>query len=442
MNVVIWSLGTRGDVVPYRSLADELAHRGDSVTLVVPSGLRHLLDSSHHRVHEIGDDPSALLATRHAFALGGAPTVLEQARATHAYLRDARAVYRRLVRVALSEPLRSADLHIVTLASVWLLPVLRRLRPGRIVAAFLQPLSFSARYASVLLPPSLRSSYLPHSVGHRVADLAIWLPWRSAVGRASGARLPWTGPISVLHRDRVPVIYGFSRHLAGMRLAHLPHHHVTGSWSDATASAGPTGEGVAPGDPASVADLPEALQGFLVRHNRVVLVSFGSQSPTYKRLLIELMSLPRPPVPLVIQTHGSVATPSANAPQAPNAMRLVLDGSEGEVDHAAVFPRCSAVVHHGGAGTLHNVTRHGVASVVVPAAADTYFWADAAQSAGIAPPWRGVAQTAARSVVASARDAGTKPYAARAQELAMRMRNEDGPAAAARLIHSYLHDYL
>lgn len=432
MNVVIWSLGTRGDVLPYRSLADELARQGDSVTLVVPSGLRHYVDSSLHHVYDAGDDPSALLATDHAFALGGAPTLAEQLRATRAYLRAVRAVYRRLVRVSLREPLRGADVHVVTLASVWLLPVLRQLKRTRIVAAFLQPVSFSARYSSVLLPHSLRSSSLPRSVGHRVADLAIWLPWRFSVQHAATSRLPVVGPLGLLHKHRIPVVYGFSRHLVGAHLPHLPHHHVTGSWIGARVAAG---RRVAGGDPLSAADLPESLLRFLARHGRVVLVSFGSQSPIYRRLLIELMDLPEPTVPLVIQTHGSIATVNANAP--PSAMRLVLDGSEGEVDHAAILPWCSAVVHHGGAGTLHSVTRHGVASVVVPAAADTYFWADAAQSAGIAPTWRSLARSTARSIVVDARDAGTGPCAARARELAERMSTEDGARTAAELIHRY-----
>jgi UDP:flavonoid glycosyltransferase YjiC (YdhE family) len=42
--------------------------------------------------------------------------------------------------------------------------------------------------------------------------------------------------------------------------------------------------------------------------------------------------------------------------------------------HDEIFPRCAAVVHHGGAGTIHACIRAGVPSVVVPHVADQFFW--------------------------------------------------------------------
>ena len=45
------------------------------------------------------------------------------------------------------------------------------------------------------------------------------------------------------------------------------------------------------------------------------------------------------------------------------------------VPHSAVLPRAVAAMHHGGAGTVHAVTRAGVPSVVVPFLADQPFWA-------------------------------------------------------------------
>ncbi|WP_040815636.1 glycosyltransferase [Nocardia concava] len=55
----------------------------------------------------------------------------------------------------------------------------------------------------------------------------------------------------------------------------------------------------------------------------------------------------------------------------------------GEVDHAALFPRVAAVVHHGGAGTTTAVARAGVPQVVVPQRFDQYYWADRVRTLGI-----------------------------------------------------------
>jgi UDP:flavonoid glycosyltransferase YjiC (YdhE family) len=56
------------------------------------------------------------------------------------------------------------------------------------------------------------------------------------------------------------------------------------------------------------------------------------------------------------------------------------------VPHDWLFPRRSTIVHHGGAGTTHTAARAGVPSVVLPFAADQFFWAKRLERIGIAPP--------------------------------------------------------
>ena len=50
------------------------------------------------------------------------------------------------------------------------------------------------------------------------------------------------------------------------------------------------------------------------------------------------------------------------------------------------FSLCSAVVHHGGAGTTHAATRSGCPSVVVQHFLDQRFWGQELRRLGIAPP--------------------------------------------------------
>lgn len=56
----------------------------------------------------------------------------------------------------------------------------------------------------------------------------------------------------------------------------------------------------------------------------------------------------------------------------------------GHVPHDWLFPRCSAVVHHCGAGTSHQAARSGVPSIPVPFTADQPFWAKRLHGLGIA----------------------------------------------------------
>lgn len=43
--------------------------------------------------------------------------------------------------------------------------------------------------------------------------------------------------------------------------------------------------------------------------------------------------------------------------------------------HGIIFPKCSAIIHHGGAGTTHSACRAGVPSIVIPHVTDQPYWA-------------------------------------------------------------------
>ncbi|MBN8216879.1 MAG: glycosyltransferase family 1 protein [Spirochaetes bacterium] len=120
-------------------------------------------------------------------------------------------------------------------------------------------------------------------------------------------------------------------------------------------------------------------------------------------------------------------------PQTPNLFRA------GKIPHAAVFPRCAAIVHHGGAGTSHSATRAGRPSIVVPFAYDQGYWARRLQEAGVALaplPRRSLrADTLAKRIRDTMENGSLKARAARVGEA---MRIENGVAQAVRLVEAAL----
>jgi vancomycin aglycone glucosyltransferase len=62
----------------------------------------------------------------------------------------------------------------------------------------------------------------------------------------------------------------------------------------------------------------------------------------------------------------------------------------GDVDHAKLFPRCAAIVHHGGSGTTTTAARSGRPQVVVPHMYDQFYFAQRVKvlGVGIAGPTR------------------------------------------------------
>jgi len=104
-----------------------------------------------------------------------------------------------------------------------------------------------------------------------------------------------------------------------------------------------------------------------------------------------------------------------------------LDG----IAHSWLYPRCSAVVHHGGAGTTAAALRAGVPAVVVPFHGDQPFWARRVHSMGTGPAPIARQRLTAPKLAAALREATTSAQMrARAAELGTLVRAEDGVARA------------
>lgn len=106
----------------------------------------------------------------------------------------------------------------------------------------------------------------------------------------------------------------------------------------------------------------------------------------------------------------------------------------GAANYAAIFSRCAAVVHHGGAGTTAAVLRAGVPSLVLWSVGDQPFWGAQLTylKVGASHPLSTVDH---KSLVADLRKILAPDYALRAREIALRMtRSSESVVTAADLI--------
>ena len=106
-----------------------------------------------------------------------------------------------------------------------------------------------------------------------------------------------------------------------------------------------------------------------------------------------------------------------------------------QVEHHLVFPRCAAVVHHGGAGTSHAASRAGCPSIVVEHVTDQAFWGGVLHRAGIASAILH-RRTITASILARAIRTvlGSTDMRERARVVGERMRQEDGVTRAVAMI--------
>ena len=173
--------------------------------------------------------------------------------------------------------------------------------------------------------------------------------------------------------------------------------------------------------------LPDALRTFLAAGPPPVHMTIGSMSaadPSFEgttRLFTEAARLAG--CRAIIQAEH---VPDAR----PDGIMFIRD-----VEHHLLFPRCAAVVHHGGAGTSHAASRAGRPSIVIEHVTDQAFWGGVLHHAGVAPPMlhrRTVtAGKLARAISAVLDDVTMQERAAAVGE---RMQLEKGVARAIELI--------
>lgn len=105
------------------------------------------------------------------------------------------------------------------------------------------------------------------------------------------------------------------------------------------------------------------------------------------------------------------------------------------IPHSWLFPRISAVVHHGGAGTTGAAVRAGIPSIIIPFFFDQRFWADRLANLGVGLPpilKKSLNRNKIASAVKDILDNGM--MLERIKQLACHVNNEQGIKNAVNLI--------
>jgi sterol 3beta-glucosyltransferase len=173
---------------------------------------------------------------------------------------------------------------------------------------------------------------------------------------------------------------------------------------------------------------PAELEAFLVAGEPPVFVGFSSL-PTLD--------------PVATGRVVTAAVRRAGVRAIVAAGRGGIDAAEADGDvllidrapHERLFPRCSAVVHHAGAGTTGAAAAAGRPQVVCPFWGDQPFWAARVHDAGVAPAPLSGRRLSEDELAAALTGALTGPgTAARAADLGERVRAEGGAREAVRVL--------
>ncbi|KAL0326029.1 UNVERIFIED_CONTAM: Sterol 3-beta-glucosyltransferase UGT80B1 [Sesamum radiatum] len=133
------------------------------------------------------------------------------------------------------------------------------------------------------------------------------------------------------------------------------------------------------------------------------------------------------------RAQAIIANPPAYDSKLPDNVFLMVD-----CPHDWLFPQCSAVVHHGGAGTTATGLKAGCPTTIVPFFGDQFFWGERIYHKGLGPAPIPISQLNIESLSEAIRFMLQPEVKSRATELAACIQNEDGVGTAVDAFHCHL----
>jgi sterol 3beta-glucosyltransferase len=416
MNIVIFALGSRGDVQPYVALGRGLATAGHTVRVLATENFRDLVTGYGLEFVAVGS--STEIAARELQEL------VEQGQTRKLFAAQARLAEAQ-VHTAAAHGLaaaQSAELIVAGLGGLFVAWSLAEKLGVPFVQAHLVPLTPTRAFASVLAPPLPRTPLVPwtNALSHRLAEQMLWQMFRSADARARSEVLgmppaPFWGPFSAL-RDSAPILYGYSAHALPRPQDWDDAIHLTGFWFL---------------EPPAGWQPPADLVRFLEAGPAPVYIGFGSMvsSRPEEAAAMAIEALTRAGQRGVLYGGWGGLRPE----QLPAHVHLA-----GSVPHSWLFPRMAAVVHHGGVGTTAAGLAAGVPSVVTPFFGDQPFWGRRVHELGVGPQPIPRSRLNATNLADAIRVATTdRQMQVKAAELGARISSEDGVTNAVELIERY-----
>jgi UDP:flavonoid glycosyltransferase YjiC (YdhE family) len=358
--ITVAALGSRGDVQPLLALSLGLRAAGHTVTVVAGSNFADWVAGHGLRLLP-ALDIEALLNTERGLAwTGSSESQFKQLRMMASLFDEhAEAMFAVLMQAA-----PDTDLYLSGLTSEPLVQTVSAQSGVPYLNAFLQPQLPTRSGAATMVPIVARgTSRLNVWVGHFALRL-LWLVAAKPANRlrAQAGLPPHTAASYAAQQRGVPVVYGYSALVSPAPPDWPARATVTGYWFLEEDAGWPP---------------PGTLMAFLAAGPPPVYIGFGSMSnrAPEKTLGLILEAVSQAGVRAIIGAGWGKLARGASLP--PHVH--VIDSAP----HGWLFPRVSAVVHHGGAGTTAAALRAGRPTMIIPHMADQPFWGRRVHELGV-----------------------------------------------------------
>jgi sterol 3beta-glucosyltransferase len=419
-------VGSRGDIQPFVALAHELVSAGHEVAIASNADAAGLVAASGARFEPIDMDVHEMLSSpqgQRLLSTGDTRKFLDFANQALATAGDSAG--QGVLKAAENADAFVAGLGIddyaLAAADALGLPLL---------AGYLAPWLPTGEYPQIMMsriPPLSRSLGRPANVAsHRLLG---WVYWRgrrdhiNAFRRSLGLADAKLSIVTAASRLGTPVLLAYSTALHPAARDWHPGTTATGYWRLSPRARQRLGQ----------AQPPPGLADWLDAGEPPVFIGFGSMPILDPAPVVEAAAeaARRTKARILI---GAGWTELARAASAlPGAALPEYVHMVGDVDHDWLFPRCRAVIHHGGTGTTGAGLTAGRPTWIYSLFYDQPFWGNRVRRLGAGGHSR-FRHIRADALASAIRELDREDIRRRAAALGDQLRREDGVAAAINVI--------
>lgn len=419
LQIVMLIVGTRGDVQPFVAIGRRLQEYGHRVRLATHANFKDFVLSTGLEFFPLGGD-AKVLADYMVKNKGFLPSGPSEIHAQRNHLKDI--IFSLLPACQDDDPESKipfkADAIIANPPAYGHTQVAEALKLPLHVF-FTMPWTPTSDFPHPL-------AHVKHQMGYRlsynIVDTLIWLGIRDIIKsfRKKKLKLRRISYLSGHYNSLPEVPYGYiwSPHL-------IPKPKDWGSKIDVV--------GFCFLDLASNYQPPSSLVQWIEAGERPIYVGFGSlpveQPQEMTRIIVEALEITgrRGIINKGWGGLGSLAEPKEFV--------YVLDNCP----HDWLFPRCMAVVHHGGAGTTAAGLKAACPTTIVPIFGDQQFWGERVHARGLGPPPIPVAEFSLEKLIDAINFMLDPKVKERALELSKAIEIEDGVGGAVNAFHKHFH---
>jgi UDP:flavonoid glycosyltransferase YjiC (YdhE family) len=412
VKIALLTIGAMGDTQPFVSLAVRLKQQGHMVRLAARPDFAALAASYDIDFAPLGNPYESLIKGEEVATAIATGNMLKMLIRQASDSEQRAAFFDRLD----TDALRAAEgAEAIIYKSSWFpfLSIAEKLGVPAASAMFF-PLTRTRSFPSFLVGNGKDLGRTFNSLNWQVTDQIVWQVARSFDNKMRHELLglpplPFFGP-SERRLERTPLFYAYSPSVLPRPADWPARIRVTGYWFS---------------DPPPGWTPPADLVSFLEAGPPPVYVGFGSMpSGSAKgtlKLILEALDLSG--------QRGVLLSGWAGIGDGMTLPEYAFGVQN--VPHSWLFPRMSAVIHHGGAGTTGAGLRAGVPSILTPFVADQPSWAVRIEALGVGPspiPFKDL--TSSRLAEAIRQATSDPALRERASDLGARIRSEDGIGTA------------